>query len=125
MTLLYQDYDTSLGVTVPDSIKAVGLEKEFMAVCKKSEELYREFRPKYGKAAEYCLTNSHRRRVLVAINPREMNHFSRQRCDSHAQWDIRDKSHKMVSLAKERAPLSNLLTCGKDQFKILQSEVYR
>jgi thymidylate synthase ThyX len=125
MTLVCQDYDPSLGVTVPDSIKAVGLEKEFMDVCRKSEALYNEFRPKYGKAAEYCLTNAHRRRALVAINPRELNHFSRQRCDGHAQWDIRDKSHKMVALAKERAPLSHLLTCGKDQFKQLHSDIYR
>lgn len=116
MTLLAQDYDPSLGITIPQSIKAIGAENELMEVCRRSEELYFDFLPKYGKAAEYCLTNAHRRRVLVAANPRELYHFSRLREDEHAQWDIKETAGRMLNLAKKVAPNAFILSGGKDMF---------
>jgi len=124
MTLLSQDYDTDLGIVVPESVKEAGLEQQLRDTCGRSAELYREFLPRYGKAAEYCLTNAHMRRVLVSINPREINHLSRQRCDSHAQWDIRQHAHDMLYLGKEIAPLALLLACGKDEFAELHKKIY-
>lgn len=115
MTLLAQDYDPSLGITIPTSIKAINAENDLNEVCCRSEELYFEFLPKYGKAAEYCLTNAHRRRVLVAINPRELYHFSRLREDKHAQWDIKATAGNMMKLAKKVASLTFMLSGGKDQ----------
>jgi len=117
MTLLAQDYDPSLGTTIPPSIKAIGAEDELLDVCRRSEELYFEFLPKYGKAAEYCLTNAHRRRVLIAANPRELYHFSRLREDEHAQWDIKETAGNMMKLAKKVAPLTFMLSGGKDEFE--------
>ena len=58
MTLLSQDYDPDLGIVVPDSIREVGLEQQLKDVCDRSAELYNEFLPRYGRAAEYCLTNA-------------------------------------------------------------------
>ena len=52
MTLLAQDYDPSLGITMPTSIKAIEAENGLIDVCRRSEELYNEFLPKYGKVAE-------------------------------------------------------------------------
>ncbi len=124
MTLISQDYDPWLGITIPQSIVETGLADRLNEVCKKSADLYIEFKDRYGKAAEYCLTNAHRRRVLVGINPREMTHFARQRSDSHAQWDIRQISHDMVSLASNTAPLAHMLCCGKDEFAVLREEIY-
>ncbi|MFQ5474882.1 MAG: FAD-dependent thymidylate synthase [Candidatus Nanoarchaeia archaeon] len=124
MTLLAQDYDPDLGIIVPDSIKETGLEQELQDVCGQSADLHAKFKERYGKAAEYCLTNAHKRRILVGINPREMNHFSRQRCDGHAQWDIRSRSNAMVWLAREIAPLAHLVTCGKDAFAARHKEIY-
>ena len=120
MTLLAQDYDPSLGITIPPSIKAIGAEDELLDVCRRSEELYFEFLPKYSKAAVYCLTNAHRRRVLIAANPRELYHFSRLREDEHAQWDIKNTAGNMMNLAKKVAPLSFMLSGGKDQFEKLR-----
>ena len=120
MTILSQDYDPSLGITIPPSIKAINAEDELLEVCRRSEELYNEFLPKYGKAAEYCLTNAHRRRVLVAANPRELYHFSRLREDEHAQWDIKETAGRMMKLAKRVAPFSFVLSGGKDQFEKLR-----
>ena len=124
MTLLSQEYEPSLGVTVPDSVKQTGFESRLKDACAKSEHLYREFLPEYGRAAEYCLTNAHRRRVLLCMNPRELNHLARQRCDRHAQWEIRELSEKMVALARRVAPLATLTCCGKDQFESLYKSVY-
>jgi hypothetical protein len=120
MTLLAQDYDPSLGTTIPASIKAIGAEDELLDVCRRSEELYFEFLPKYGKAAEYCLTNAHRRRVLIAANPRELYHVSRLREDAHAQWDIKNTVRNMLYLAKQVAPLTFMLSGGKDEFEKLK-----
>ena len=122
MTILAQDYDPTLGITIPPSIKAIGAEDELLDVCRRSEELYFEFLPKYGKAAEYCLTNAHRRRVLIAANPRELYHISRLREDAHAQWDIKNTARNMLHLAKKAAPLSFMLSGGKDQFEKLRKE---
>jgi len=119
MTLLSQDYDPGLGITIPPSIRAIDAKDELLDVCRRSEELYNEFLLKYGKAAEYCLTNAHRRRVLIAANPRELYHFSRLREDEHAQWDIKETAGRMMNLAKQVAPLAFFLSGGKDQFKKL------
>lgn len=122
MTLLAQDYDPSLGITIPTSIKAINAENELIEVCRRSEYLYFEFLPKYGKASEYCLINAHRRRVLISANPRELYHFSRLREDEHAQWDIKETAGRMMKLAKQVAPHSFILSGGKDQFEKLREE---
>ena len=122
MTLLAQDYDPTLGITIPASIKAIGAEAELMDVCSQSEELYSEFLLEYGKSAEYCLTNAHRRRVLIAANPRELYHFSRLREDEHAQWDIKETAGRMMNLAKQVVPHSFMLSGGKDQFTKMRNE---
>ncbi|MBT3169627.1 MAG: FAD-dependent thymidylate synthase [Candidatus Cloacimonetes bacterium] len=117
MTILAQDYDPNLGITIPASIKAIGAEKELVEICQKSEKLYFEFLSKYGKVAEYCLTNAHRRRVLIASNPRELYHLSRLREDEHAQWDIKETAARMLNLAKKIAPHSFIFSGGKNEFE--------
>jgi len=117
MTLLAQDYNPELGYTIPESIKAIKKEKELREICDRSSELFYEFQPKYGKAAEYCLTNAHRRRVLISVNPRELYHISRLREDEHAQWDIKNTTKNMLKLAKQAAPLTFMLSGGKDEFR--------
>jgi thymidylate synthase ThyX len=124
MTLLSQEYDPSLGITVPDSVRQTGVADRLEGVCGLSADLYREFQAAYGRAGEYCVTNAHRRRVLMSMNPRELNHLARQRCDAHAQWEIRELSQKMVALARRVAPLATLTTCGKDEFDALYRRVY-
>lgn len=124
MTLLSQDYNPELGITIPENIIEVGAADELDKICNESSSLYYEFKHKYGKAAEYCLTNAHRRRILVGMNIRELYHFSRERCASFAQWDIRDKANKMVELAKQVAPITSILLGGKDKFYDIRSKEY-
>ena len=125
MTLLSQDYYPGLNYTIPESIKKINANKELRNVFQASSDLFNEFEPKYGKAAEYCLTNGHRRRVLVGVNLREIYHISRLREDMHAQWEIRDKANKMCELAKRVAPITTILLGGKDKFDEIKKEAYK
>ena len=104
-------YDPILGVTVPSSITDAGLEDDFMGGMIKAERMAGSL----GKLYSYMLTNAHRRRVVLSMNGRELYHFSRLREDAHAQWDIREIAHIMMSSLREKAPLTFVLTGGKSQ----------
>jgi flavin-dependent thymidylate synthase len=117
MTILKQPYDVGLGITIPPSIIITNQEKILKDVAKKSEIIYEKLYKKNKNAAEYVLTNAHRRRVLVNVNLRELYHLARLRMDSHAQWDIQNIVTGMVEAVKKVAPLSGALLCGKDEFK--------
>jgi thymidylate synthase ThyX len=58
------------------------------------------------------------------VSPRELYHISRLREDRHAQWDIMRISTKMLDLARRVAPLTFLLSCGKDAFSELRHQIY-
>jgi thymidylate synthase (FAD) len=68
-----------------------------------------------GTKGTYLLTNSHRRRVTIHMNGRELYHFSRLREDSHAQWDIRSIAGRMLDILRQRAPLTMKLSGGKSE----------
>jgi flavin-dependent thymidylate synthase len=115
-TLTCQDYDPALGVTVPPAIADVGMDRQFLDVITRTHELHDRVRKAAPAAAAYTLTNAHRRRVALKVNARELNHIARLRADSHAQWDIRQVTEKMLSLGRQVMPLTLLLATGKDGF---------
>jgi flavin-dependent thymidylate synthase len=115
-TMIAQEYDPQLGVTVPPSIKAIGEQKAFMEIMRRTQNAYQQISEKAPHAAAYVLTNAHRKRVLMKCNAREMYHLARLRADAHAQWDIRDLTEKMLKQAKKVMPLTLLMACGKDNF---------
>lgn len=123
-TMTCQEYNPELGVTIPQAIKEIGMEKEFMEVVKKTENVYYKIKKDVPNAAAYILTNAHRRRVLFNCNARELYHIARLREDNHAQWDIRNVSAKMSALTKKVMPLTMLLTCGKDIYPSVYKEVF-
>ena len=104
-------YDPILGVTVPASISDAGLDEDYMEGMHESERTAGSL----GKLYPYMLTNAHRRRVVLSMNGRELYHFSRLREDAHAQWDIREIAHIMMSSLREKAPLTFMLTGGKSE----------
>ena len=124
MTLSPQRYDPHLGWTIPESIQKTGLTTEFEHLMRESSDLFEELKNKYMDATEYVLTNAHRRRVLISVNPRELHHISRLREDAHAQWDIRHMAHEMLMQAKEAAPLTFMLAGGKHEFDKIRNKVY-
>jgi flavin-dependent thymidylate synthase len=123
-TVITQDYDPGLGVTIPPAVRAIGRQKAFMDVIRKTNDVYNRIRQKNPAAAAYVLTNAHRKRVLMKLNAREMYHITRLRADAHAQWDIRDLSEKMLRQARKVMPLSLMMACGKDGFAAQQKKLF-
>jgi len=123
-TLTCQNYDPSLGITVPPSIISAGLGGEFKKIVSRTEKVYRTIYKKTPLAAPYILTNAHRKRILFKCNARELYHISRLREDRHAQWDIQNLSREMVTQAKEVMPLSLLGIGGKDAYPEIYQEIF-
>jgi len=122
MTILKQDYDPNLGLTIPDSIIENGLGKEFEEATEMSTSAFEKIRVKNPAVSEYFLTNAHRRRAFVICNLRELYHMARIRMDPHAQWDIRRIVSDMVELARSVAPISASFACGKHEFPRVKQE---
>jgi flavin-dependent thymidylate synthase len=123
-TITVQDYDPALGVTIPPSIKAVGMEAPFREICARTEETWEKIRRTAPAAAAYILTNAHRRRVMIRVSARELYHLARVRADSHAQWDIREMAARMVALGREAMPITLMLAAGKDGFDALYAQIF-
>ena len=123
-TLLAGDYLPEYGNTMPDSVSAAGLGEEFRDIIDQTNDTYFKIKAKYGPAADYVLTNSHRRGVLMKMNLREMYHFIRLRDDEHAQWDIRRLAHQLAEKVKLIMPLSAMMLCGKSDFDKEFNKIY-
>ena len=116
-TQLKSDYDTDLSVTIPSSIEDINEEEKFMELIEKVEKFYNKVKTYDENAANYILTNSHRRRAVMKANLREWYHFARLRSDKHAQWEIRALSHIVEDILKELYPEVTKILMGKDEFK--------
>lgn len=123
-TITAQTYDPNLGLTIPESIKEIGMEKYFREITEKTNEAYAVINKKNPLAAPYILTNSHRKRVLMRANLREVYHISRLREDTHAQWDIQNISAAMSKEAKKVMPLASSLICGKDIYNQAYQNIF-
>lgn len=123
-TITAQNYDPNLGVTIPQSIKEVGMEKYFKELIDKTNETYAAINKENPLIAPYILTNAHRKRVLIRLNLRELYHISRLREDAHAQWDIQNVSRLMSKEAKKVIPLATALLCGKDKYNETYQSIF-
>jgi len=123
-TLTSQPYDPGLGVTVPPSIEETGGRREFLAMIARTEDAHHKMKKLIGRAADYVLTNAHRRRVLLKVNVRELYHISRLREDLTAQWEIRRLSAALTRRARKVFPLSGMLLGGKDAYAGLYKKAF-
>jgi flavin-dependent thymidylate synthase len=123
-TLTCQRYDPRLGATVPPSIEAIGEKNAFQENVARTNDVYSDLKKDIGQAADYILTNAHRRRVLLRINARELYHISRLREDQTAQWDIRRLAQCLSDQAKKVMPLTCLLLGGKDAYPDVYKKVF-
>ena len=124
-TMTCQDYDPTLGVTVPPAVREAGMAAPFAAMVAEAQDLYERIRHAARAAAPYALTNAHRRRVLLSLNARELYHMTRLRCDAHAQWDIRACVEAMLAAARAEMPLTLMLAGGKDRFPALHAALVK
>ena len=123
-TIIAQEYDPQLSVTIPPAIREIGQEKDFMEIMHHTKNAYEQIKKKAPTAAAYVLTNAHRKRVLMKFTARELYHLARMRADVHAQWDIRDLTQKMLQQAKKVMPLTLMMACGKDSFDNTYKNVF-
>ena len=100
-TIIAQEYDPQLGVTIPPSVRAIGQQKKFMEIMRHTQNAYEQIKKKAPLAAAYVLTNAHRKRVLMKFNARELYHLARLRADAHAQWDIRELDGRDAQAGKK------------------------
>lgn len=119
-----QKYNPELEATLPPSIEEIGAKEEFVEMMKQTNHVYYRLKENMDLGAEYVLTNSHRRRVLLDVNARELYHISRLREDATAQWDIRTVVEEMSKRAKEVMPLTFLLLGGKDVYPELYEKIF-
>lgn len=124
-TISCQDYNPTLGVTVPEAVRVAGMERDFRGIITRTEAAYVKLKKSAPTAAAYVLTNAHRRRVAMKVNARELYHIARLRADRHAQWDIRQAAEKMTALAKKVMPLTLMLATGKDDFQRLYDTLFQ
>jgi len=120
-TITAQGYDPNLGNTIPVAIKEIGMEPFFLEIVVKTNKVYELINKEMPIAAPYILTNSHRKRVLIKVNARELYHISRLREDAHAQWDIQNISRLMTAQAKRVMPGVFEFIGGKDRY----TEIYK
>lgn len=123
-TITAQAYDPGLGVTIPESIKEIGMETYFRDIVNRTNELYSAIYKEMPLEAPYILTNSHRKRVLVGLNSRELYHISRLREDAHSQWDIQNIAKAMSLQAKSVMPMASALLGGKDKYNDIYRDIY-
>ncbi|MCK4766130.1 MAG: FAD-dependent thymidylate synthase [Candidatus Aminicenantes bacterium] len=124
-TLIAGDYKIELGNIIPESIRDCGLEGEFREIIEKTDALYLKLKEEYNEAADYVLTNSHCRMVIMKMNLREVYHFIRLRDDVHTQWEIRHLAGEILAKLREIMPYSTMLLCGKSNFVQEYENIYR
>jgi flavin-dependent thymidylate synthase len=123
-TIIAQEYDPQLNVTIPPAVREIGQQKNFMEIMRQTKKAYEQIKKKAPLAAGYVLTNAHRKRVLMKFNARELYHLARLRADQHAQWDIHELTEKMLQQAKKALPLTLMMACGKDSFNNTYKKVF-
>ncbi|MBI5059265.1 FAD-dependent thymidylate synthase [candidate division KSB1 bacterium] len=124
MTLLHQAYELDAGIVLPPSIREARLDAEFLGAAGQALQAARRVAAHAPLLASYLLTNAHRKRVVMQANARELYHFSRLRCDAHAQWEIRELGQQMMDQASRLWPRVFLLACGKDKYQETYERVF-
>lgn len=124
MSMTCQPYNPNVGWTIPVSVAEIKEHRNFKEILGRTEDSYERIREHHPAAAQYVLTNSHQRRVLVTLNARELYHLARLREDLTAQWDIRDIVSRMVEQARNVMPLTLVLASGKGNYPAVYHELY-
>lgn len=120
-TIISQEYNPDLGLTIPESIIQTGLDKELELIGERSNNMYFKLliNGYSTPVAEYALTNANRRRILFDANNRQAHAFCMERENLAAQWDIRKTAkeyHEELQWAFGGSPLTTRALCGKHEF---------
>ncbi len=98
--------ESEIEYVTPPSIKAAGMEREYIDTMGKLWHIYDEFREKVPvEDARYVLPNAACTKIMVSMNARSLLNFFELRCCLHAQWEIRALAWKMLGLVRKVAPV--------------------
>jgi len=70
-----QEVTTEHGYVIPQSIKDLNLEKEYIECMMRSHEAFYKIAKKFPKEAQYIVPLAYKKRVLITWNLRELFHF--------------------------------------------------
>lgn len=105
--------------STPQSFIFSGKLDSFTNLVKDTKNLFYKWKNKYPSMKSFCnylILNANTRICEVTMNMRSLYNFSRLRCDSHAQWEIRELANEMIEQVKTVAPLSGTMLGGKSDF---------
>lgn len=93
-----------LGVVIPPNIKEAGLTATFMEAMELAEEAASKLEAIAPRAADYLVTNAHRRLVTAEFDLWELFHLINLRTTPEAQWDIRNTIETLEQLVRQVHP---------------------
>jgi thymidylate synthase (FAD) len=96
------------GYVVPPTVAAspgllAGYERHMAACSRLYAKLMKAGVP--PEDARFALPNATETKILITMNARELHHFFALRTCRRAQWEIREMAKRMLTAARERAPL--------------------
>jgi flavin-dependent thymidylate synthase len=115
-SIIRSPYQLESGYIIPPLLKNVLSEDRITSIESKIAQIYPILEEINPNITPYILMNAQKLQVVFQMNLREIYHFVRLRSDTHAQWEIRNLSNKMVELIKDKCPLASSRLMGKDQF---------
>ena len=123
-TLIVSDYDISLKNIIPTSIIKTKLNKRFSDIIKKVNKFYIKSKKilKQDNLLPYILTNSHKRRVLLDANNRQIHAIALERLNIYAQWDIRNVTSQYIREIKKTSPLTLSFLPGKNVYDMSKNK---
>jgi len=123
-TLIVSNYDLGLKNTIPKSIIKTNLHKKFNELIIKVNNFYKKSKKilKRDNLLPYILTNSHRRRVLLVANNRQIHAIALERLNIYAQWDIREITEKYIKEIQKTSPITLAFVPGKNSYNKIKEE---
>ena len=92
------------GWVIPPRVEEAGLAGLLTDFLAYSDEVREKIRGLCPEAVPYCVTNAHRREVVMTVNLWELYHLINLRTSPEAQWDIRQAFEMIDRELRDRHP---------------------
>lgn len=100
-----QDLTTAHGYDTPPELIEAGFKEEYDEMMKKADTVYKNIYEKYPKEAQYVVPFGYKIRWYIAMNLREIFHFTELRSARQGHIDYRRVAQKIAKKVKEVHPL--------------------
>ncbi len=106
-----QRLSTKLGFAVPREIAEAGCLDIYTDAMRNASLMYEQLVRYLPAVASYIVPNGFNRRVLCALNLRELFHFAKLRCNANAHFSIRRIGRGMVERIQKEHPVFSAHLC--------------